>query len=240
MAKDYSKYAHIFDDFSQRVIEKNPWCFNGITGYENYYTDLITYWRDLYNPEKEINSDDNYYLSEESGEQYGWNKTVFEYPENLNFWFDFLDVEGELSQYSVKNVGNRPKAINDTNIKAIYFRETPEVIFSTDVQTDLQYSGARVCINASAAHADTMFSISSQGKSAKNMIDELLYKHSYCIETATINTIPIYYLQSNTKIKIYDEETHLDSYYCIDKITIPLSYSGMMSIQATKASSNII
>lgn len=41
---------------------------------------------------------------------------------------------------------------------------------------------------------DTMFSISAQGKSAKEKLDELLYQHSYCIESATVTTIPIYYL----------------------------------------------
>jgi hypothetical protein len=39
-----------------------------------------------------------------------------------------------------------------------------------------------------------MFSISAQGKSAKDKVDELLYQHGYCIESAIITTIPIYYL----------------------------------------------
>jgi hypothetical protein len=30
-----------------------------------------------------------------------WNKMVIENPENLNFWFDFLDQYGELDKYSV-------------------------------------------------------------------------------------------------------------------------------------------
>jgi hypothetical protein len=39
-----------------------------------------------------------------------------------------------------------------------------------------------------------MFSISAQGKSAKDRLDELIYQHGYCIESATITSIPIYYL----------------------------------------------
>ena len=323
MAQDYYKYAHILDDFEQRIISKNVNYFIGKTGYENYYLDLLGFWRELYNPAlklsaketkenqvaelnilinntqeaikalqnsihiygQELEADnfatdaaknetknnlqlaeknlktkqdelemyqseltklqnelveyDNYYTDPQKDNVY-WNKTVFEHPENLNFWFDFLDLDGELSQYTVKNIGNRPKAVNDTNIKAIYFRETPEVIFSTNAQEDLEKSGAYTCINASQAHADVMFSISSQGKSAKSMLDELLYKHSYCIETATINTIPIYYLQPNTKIRILDPETNLDSYYSVDKMSIPLTYNGTMSITATKISTNTI
>jgi hypothetical protein len=47
----------------------------------------------------------------------------------LNFWFDFLDAEGELQQFSVKLIGNRPKAVNDKDVKSIYFRETPSIIY---------------------------------------------------------------------------------------------------------------
>jgi hypothetical protein len=71
---------------------------------------------------------ENYY-SEEYGSKSCWNKSVFEQPEALNFWFDFLDSEGELDQFSVKSIGCRPKAVNDKDVKAIYFRETPGVLF---------------------------------------------------------------------------------------------------------------
>jgi hypothetical protein len=85
-----------------------------------------------------------------------------------------------------------------------------------------------------------MFSISAQGKSAKDRLDELLYQHSYCIESATITSIPIYYLEPNTRIYLEDNDTSLFGDYIVSKITIPLSYNGTMSITATKAAENII
>jgi hypothetical protein len=51
MAKDYYKYAHILDDFEYRLIQANPQYPTGKTGYENYYIDLISFWRDLYDPD---------------------------------------------------------------------------------------------------------------------------------------------------------------------------------------------
>jgi hypothetical protein len=39
------------------------------------------------------------------------------------------EENSELEQFNVKNIGLRTKTINDTNIKSIYFRETPSVIF---------------------------------------------------------------------------------------------------------------
>jgi predicted nuclease with TOPRIM domain len=68
-----------------------------------------------------------------SGERIHWNINVYESPETLNFWFDFLDTSGILSQYNVKNIGSRSKSLNDTNVTSIYFRETPSVIFTENI-----------------------------------------------------------------------------------------------------------
>ena len=236
MAKDY--YAHnTEDDFAVLLTNNNlPYYPLGKTGYENYYTDLLGFWRDLYDPSD--TRDLNIYYGNAHIHKY-WNKIVYEAPQNLNFWFDFLDAENHLSQYSVKNVGCRPKAINDSNVKAIYFRETPNIIFTTDYDKDASSSSTYTYINAANAHMNTMFSISSQGKSAKVAIDDLLYQHGYCIESTTINTVPIYYLEPNSRIHVLDEKTKIDGYYNVSKLSIPLTYNGTMSITATKAAENI-
>lgn len=168
-----------------------------------------------------------------------WHKSVYESPQLLNFWFDFLDAQSDsaLGKYSVKNIGARTKSINDTNIKSIYFRETPGIVFINDISQNEGGTGYRYI---QVPNIDTMFTVSGQGKSAKERLDELLYEHSYCVESATITTIPIYYLQPNTRIYLYDEDTNLNGDYIISKITIPLSYNGTMSLTSTKAAENII
>ena len=232
----------------------------------------------------------NYYYSSNDQNLYPyredrayWNRAIWEAPEILNFWFDFLDGEGALAQFNVKNMGSRPKVINDDNVKSIYFRETPSVLFKSGdekqpivielteatykpnqyyyfdakqeeyiIDTSPVYTQDRVyyifvtAIDNSGYKyiqvndIDNMFSISSQGKSAKDRLDELIYEHAYCVENATITTIPIYYLQPNTRIYLYDEKTGLSGDYIISKLTIPLAYNGTMQITATKAAENII
>jgi hypothetical protein len=61
-----------------------------------------------------------------------WNKAVYESPENLLFWFDFLDAHGELSDYAVGKIGSRTKVTNDDKVAAIYYRSTPEIIYETE------------------------------------------------------------------------------------------------------------
>ena len=85
-----------------------------------------------------------------------------------------------------------------------------------------------------------MFSISAQGKSAKDRLDELIYQHGYCIESVTITSIPVYYLEPNTRIHVYDDKTNINGDYIVSKMTIPLAYNGTMQITATKAAESII
>ena len=136
-------------------------------------------------------------------------------------------------------IGNRPKALNDSAVTAIYFKDTPAIIFASPEEFDTmtRKDGYRYFITS---NMDTMFSISTQGKSAKDSIDELLYNYSYCTESISINSIPIYYLEPNTKISVFDNKTNINGNYIVNKISIPLGHNGTMSITATKAVERLI
>jgi hypothetical protein len=87
---------------------------------------------------------------------------------------------------------------------------------------------------------ENLFTISKTRKSAWDKVSELLYKHSYCIENTSITTIPIYYLEPNTRIYVRDENSNIDGEYIVSKFTIPLTYNGTMSITASKAVESIV
>lgn len=230
MALDYYSYNWL-DDFELRIGKENPDFYpTGRTGYEQYYIDLQGFWRDIYNLNPKEEERENFYLE---GERKGWNKIIYETPHNLNFWFDFLDTQGELKQFGIKSIGNRPKSIKDTNVKSIYFRDTPEIQFVENISREAAMSGMQL-IQIPKAYGN-IFSISAQGKSAKERLDELLYQHGYCIESVTINAIPIYYLEPNSRIYVDDKDSGINGYYNVSKITLPLTYNGTMSLTATKA-----
>lgn len=236
MALDYFQHNEE-DDFELDLRDNNlDYYPTGRTGYEQYYTDMEAFWRQLYDPNPPEDLKEEYYKTEE---QYPyWNIKVYQSPELLNFWIDFLDRGGELQQFNVQNIGTRTKVVSDNDIKSIYFRETPEVIFQ-GIEGEQSQSGYRY-INIPKDYINTMFSVSSQGKSAKDKLDELLYKHGYCAESVNISAIPIYYLEPNTRIYLFDEKTGLNGDYIMSRISIPLSYNGTMSITATKAQDRII
>ena len=229
MASDYFKF-NFLEDFEMRVSKTNPILFPfGKTGYEQYYTDIQGFWRQLYNPEEGEN-----YIS--FGDNKCWNKDIIDNPELLNFWFDFIQSDREFSEFNIKNIGIRTKVENSSNVKGIAFKKTPSVIFTKNILEEEKNSAYKYI---QIPNIEAMFSISSQGKSAFDRLEELVYKHGYCAETVTLQTIPIYHLEPNTSIYIYDNDTNIEGRYIINRISIPLTYNGTMSITATKAASEI-
>ena len=327
------------DKFLQAVGERNPYYYpTGYTGYEQYYTDIQGFWRQLYDPyyvpqvkyttgyytdnyvrpegsiyneHRKIWHDEaieeliiDYYVSNQNQDvkkiidsiinRYGditsdnfknlkeeeqqlvlkatkycvdmtdtsdagvkkrsyvyWNRNVFEDTANLKFWLEFLDDANELAQFSVKAVGDRTKVINEDKVRAIVYRDIPDIILFSTFGADSkspgwEFSEMQYLQNAVGEMTgytsvylppgfEQYFSISSQGASAKDKIDELLYKFGYCIENITITSLPIYQLQPNTRIYVRDDKTGINGEYIVSKFTIPLKHSGTMSINATKA-----
>lgn len=242
----------------------------GKTGYEQYYIDMEGYWRYLYNPDIVLTNmgshsgilavDDlaDFYLGEPKeddgiidfrdnpdnyfqigSEHEYWAKNIYLNPVVLDFWIDFLEADGELEKFSNQLIGNRPKVANDSHVKSVYYKETPSIIFTSfeKFEKEVKKDGYRYFL---ASNLDDMFIRSAQGKSAKEAIDELLYNHSYCADNITLNTVPIYYLEPNTRIRLYNKETNIDGDYIVSKLTITLGAGKAMSISASKAPSRLL
>ena len=227
--------------FYYERVYLNEKSYNDLGTANTYYYAVINYsYTPCIHPKYEYDVNCNYYkeglkeyeLDPNSPNLY-WNKLVQDSPESLNFWFDFLDTYGELSQYSVSSVGDRPKAVNDTNVKAIYFRETPGVIFVENLN-DITEKKSGYTYAQLPQHLEYLFSISGQCKSAKDVLDNFLYTHSYCVESITINAIPVYHLEPNTRIFVRDDRCGINGEYIVTRINYPLAASGTMSINATK------
>ena len=315
------------DHFLAAVAERNPYYYGtGYTGYEQYYTDMQGFWRQLYNPDylpvpqysdgefvtqsikkenstfrkkqqvwnepelvdfqieyyvggsglnvehptkideqysivqNELDEDaqrhyNEYYInlltaSDEERKRLYWHKNVFEAPEQLNFWIEFLDDQNELAEYSIPMVGDRSKVVNEDKVGAIYYTDVPGLILCPTYELDAAKNGwkcntseLRESITKEAGYKfiflpkgySRYFDISYRKISAKNKLDELLYQYAYCIENVTITALPVYHLQPNTRIYVRDDITRINGEYIVNKITLSLKPTGTMSISAVKA-----
>ena len=165
-------------------------------------------------------------------------------PESLFFWLDFCDQDGtnpELYQYAVDVIGRRAKAVNDESVKCIYIRETPGILFTSSewvsVAGEENLGYTRIAV---APPVSDYFRISSQGKSAKEELDSMLYNATYFNEQVSFSSIPIYYLEPNTRITVRDEQSGIQGEYLIKSLSLQLQHDGMMSVTATRAVDRII
>lgn len=177
-----------------------------------------------------------------------WYSGIFQSPETLNFWFDFLDTSGELGQYSVKAIGPRPKIVNDNTVKAISYKE----IFNVEIVEEQAGFKNFVAIESQSLEnpyasetgynhfaiptedEQEMFKTSSIGKSAIDVLDSYLNQFTHGAETISINCVPIYYLTPNTLITIQNDEMGLKASYELTNFNLSLSHNGSMTISATR------
>ena len=170
-----------------------------------------------------------------------WNKTVINKPEELVFWFDFIDAEknSDLSKYAVRNIGLRQAPKKDTAVKAVYYRDVPNVIFVSNTDKEEiaklreQNEGGYTIL---PLNEDIMaaFTLSVQGKSAKEEIDSMIYNKACCNESITLNCLPIYTLEPNSKVYVKDTKSGINGSYLATRMSINLAYNGMMNVTATK------
>lgn len=164
-----------------------------------------------------------------------WNKKIIQEPNLLKFWLEFSN-SNEMENYVIQNIGCKSYSANNENVKSIYYREVPTVIYYEDDNIQKNKTGYNYLkIN----NINTLFKNSAQGLSAKNAIDNLLYQHSYCAEELTLTIVPIHYLEPNTRILIYNQDASINGEYIVNKITNPISYNGTMTINATKVTERL-
>lgn len=194
--------------------------------YDNYYdSELIAEWRNLYNPMNKNWDATNH-----------WNPDVFNDPDSINFWLDFIDTSSALGKYSIKNIGRRTKVVNNNDIKTVYNSEVPDVIFIEGLDQDLivkyQGIGQRFFILTNEYY--DMFSISTTGTSCFDQIREMMYQNLCYNTTISLTCLPKYYIEPNNIIRVEDKDSNIYGNYQITQYSLPLTYNGTMSITATE------
>lgn len=199
--------------------------------YDNYYdSELIAEWRRLYDPMNENwNSYDH------------WNPDVFNNPENINYWLDFIDTGSAMGRYSIGEIGRRTIVESNDSYTSIYNKEAPDIIFIDGYNPDLieRYVNMGQRFFILTDEYQDLFVASSTGTSCFDKIREMLYQNLNYNTTMSITCLPKYYMEPNNIIHIEDKKSNINGNYQITQFTLPLTYNGTMSITATQVLTRI-
>lgn len=205
---------------------------------EGYYDqELLAEWRNIFDPANED-------FHKEWNEEFqldtwgGWNPKVYTDPGSLRYWLDFIDAQQILDKYSVDNIGRRTKVINNNNTNTIYNAEVQDIIFleNNEDAPSKTYNYTRTQQPYCLLRDFQMdyFDISSTQASCFDLIRDALYQSLVYNTQITINCQPKYYIEPNTLIYVEDKDTGIQGDYFITNFTLPLVYTGTMSISATQ------
>lgn len=153
------------------------------------------------------------------------------------YWLDFI----ENNPFNVDNIGRRTKVVLDKGSNCIFPVDSPDYVYieanGNAEEIDKKYEEADIVGREAIQVSSEVFKYLTLGgsqNSAYDKIKELLYLHSTYNESISLSVIPIYYLEPNTRITVFDNETGVKGDYMIKTISLPLTPNGTSNISATK------
>ena len=201
-----------------------------------YYTELINEWPKLYNLKKES------YIDNKGETIYtgGFYDEVLKTPSDIDYYLDFIDSSAAISKFSVRNIGRRSHIVNSNDINCVFEPDIPDFVIIELGQPDTDEKRAECEAKGQNYIQVTtgifnLLALGGTSNSAYNEIKMLLHEYTSYNESITIQSIPIYNLEPNTRIGVRDLESDIYGDYMISSISIPLDISSTMSISATRA-----
>lgn len=200
-----------------------------------YYPELAAQWPKIYDftKTKKTNTDGSEYY------EGGFKDSVLKNPYELDYYLDFIDSEGMISQFDVNAIGRRSLVENKSDINCIFEPTIPDFIIIEKGSADAAEKRAEAeARNQKFIQVDSaiyeMLAVGGVSNSAYNEIKSLLYRYTNYNSSIQLQILPIYHLEPNSSIHIIDPDSNLNGDYLIKNISIPLSFSGTMSISGGK------
>lgn len=192
-----------------------------------YYAELLNEWEKIYDIKNGEFNDKAKYNSQ-----------------SLDFYLDFIDVNSSLGQYNVDAIGRRSKVIVDDKINCLFEPEIPDVCFIKigsenyiDEVNECKEKGQKYCQVDEEIYNNIQMGGVYNG--AYTLIKDLLYQYTNYNESITLQTLPIYYLEPNSRISVFDQKSGIAGDYVIKSMSIPLSVGSTMNINANRVLTKI-
>lgn len=201
-----------------------------------YYAELMNEWPKIYNLQK------SFYINSEGETIYtgDFYDEVLKTPSDIDYYLDFIDSSAAISQFSVNNIGRRSHIVNSNDINCVFEPDIPDFIIIELGQSDTDEKRAECEAKGQNYIQVTtgiynLLALGGTSNSAYEEIKMLLHEYTSYNESITIQSIPIYHLEPNTRIGVRDIESDIYGDYMISNISIPLDVSSTMSISAIRA-----
>ena len=167
-------------------------------------------------------------------------KTVkVNHPNDLNYWFDYINPY-LLSNISIDTIGTKMHSYQKDNIIKLYNCDIPDVVLiNANADARSQASLISECEKIGQPYSRVpqnvynSISVGTVGYTAQETARDLLYQYTNYNSSISITSIPIYYLDVNSRITVQDNASGIKGDYIINSINLPLDAKETMTISAS-------
>ena len=190
-----------------------------------YYAELKVEWPKIYDLENQ-----KYY------------DQVLTNPTGINYYLDFINGGGsKILELSVKNIGRR-SYVQDKgkSVNCVFESWIPDLILIKNGQEDTQEKvdqaqrRGQIFSQVSSLVYNNL-QIGGVYYSAYEEIRQTLHEFTNYNESITLQTIPLYFLQPNTRITVNNPTSDITGDYIINSLSFSLDNEGLLNINASKA-----
>ena len=161
---------------------------------------------------------------------------------DLPYYVDMIDPRDvpSLAPFSISKIGRRERSYKQDDINCLFTPQYPNYIYLEAGSKNIGAQREEAIKNGDkwtqiSSFANNALSSNAAFNSAYDYIRSVLHKITSYNENISLNAIPVYHLEPNTRITVKDDKSCIYGDYIINSMSIPLAPSGQMTIQASKA-----
>ena len=167
-------------------------------------------------------------------------ENVIKHPDQINYFLDFIDTTSSINELNVNNIGRRTHIINSDKINCVFQPQFNDIVYIQLGQDDtekIRNFCKEMGLQYNQVDPDifSKFAIGGYLNSAYQEIKNEIYQYTNYNEQISLTTIPIYYLQPNSRITVQDMQSGIFGDFIIKTISLPLGVAETMSISCIKA-----
>lgn len=194
-----------------------------------YFEELDAFWPQIYNLETQM-----FYGQEDGQELQAQTLT------DGNYYLDFIDPSTSgLGQYAISNIGRRTETVSNEDINCLFQPKIPDIIFLNADEDDIVDRREEAQLKGqpyTQVRGDVYNALATGGykNGAYDQIKFELYSHTNYQESVSMTSLPVFYLEPNSRITINDASTNTYGDYVLKTISIPLGPGNAMASTASK------
>lgn len=165
---------------------------------------------------------------------------------DMPYFLDIIDsANPAINQFNVSKIGRKTAIIKQDSVNCMFGYDpnaVPKIAFfsagdSKTAEWREKFHGETgwQLIQVRPEIFNRLMNKNLTNYSAFECLRSNLHEYISYNENISLTTLPIYYLEPNTRISVTDREASVSGDYMIKTISVPLTTNGTMTIQASKA-----